>query len=83
MGDPELAAFMRKHKMPAPVERIMRTDWIATAVNRKKLGGNMGKRIVELACGHRAVTTNIKRCKCEDCHKMIMDGEDYEAFRNR
>lgn len=85
MGDPVLAAAMRAMSInaKAPVEKIIRTDWLATAVNRGKLGPDHCKRIVDLACGHKAVTRNARTCPCKDCHKMILDGEDYEAFRNR
>ncbi len=80
-GDPELAATMRRAGVTAPVERIIRTDQWATAVNRDSLGQNMMNRIVELECGHREITTNTKRCNCYTCHEMILNGEDYEAFR--
>ncbi len=83
MGDPELAAMMKRVWKKPPVERIVQTDWLATAVNREKLGPDMCKRIVELACGHRVVTRNARTCGCADCHKMILAGEDYDAFRNR
>jgi len=80
-GDPVLAKTMRDAGVKAPVERIIRTDWLATAVNCDKLGGNMMNRIVELKCGHREITTNSKRAKCHACHEMILNGEDYHAFR--
>jgi hypothetical protein len=83
VGDPKLAKIMRDMKVPAPVERIVRTDLFATAFNREKLGSDMCKRIVDLECGHQAVTRNAKTCKCTACHEMILNGEDYEAFRNR
>jgi len=83
MGDPELAALMRRMKVKAPIEKILRTDWLATALNRKKLGEDMCKRIVDLACGHKAVTRNARTCPCSTCHGMILNGDDYEAFRNR
>lgn len=82
-GDPVLAATMRRFKVKAPVERIVRTDDLATALNRDKLGSNMMKRVVDLECGHKAVTTNQKRVSCGTCHEMILNGEDYEAFRFR
>jgi hypothetical protein len=83
MGDPELAKIMKRVWKNPPVERIVRTDWLATSINRDKLGEDMCKRIVDLACGHKAVTRNAKTCPCKECHKMILDGEDYDAFRNR
>lgn len=82
MGDPELAATMRRFKVKAPVEKIVRTNYLATALNRAQLGADYCNRIVELACGHREVTRNARSCPCSTCHKMILDGEDYEAFRN-
>lgn len=80
MGDPELAGMMRQLKVPAPVEQIIRTEIIPTVMNRLNLAG---RRVVLLACGHRAVTANSRRVACGECHRMILDGEDYEAFRNR
>lgn len=80
-GDPVLAANMRAWNVKAPVERIIRTDHLVTAVNREKLGPNMMNRVVELECGHREITTNAKRCSCYTCHEMILNGEDYHAFR--
>ena len=81
--DEELAATMRKFKVKAPVEQIVRTDILATAINRQKLGSDIRKRIVDLECGHKEITTNITRAPCSQCHAMILNGEDYEAFRNR
>lgn len=83
MGDPELAAKMKSYWKKPPVEKIVATDFLATALNRAKLGPDHCKRIVDLACGHKAVTRNARTAPCETCHKMILDGEDYEAFRNR
>lgn len=85
MGDPVLAAVMRSMRInaKAPVEKIVGTDWLASAINRPKLGPDMCKRIVDLACGHKAVTRNARTCPCSICHEMILNGEDYEAFRNR
>ncbi len=80
-GDPELAKFMREHDIKAPVERIIRIDWVLVICNRKRL--KPGERIVELECGHRAVTKNRVRVACAECHEMILNGEDYEAFRFR
>jgi len=83
MGDPELAATMRRYWKKPPIEKITATDFLATAINRETLGVDMCKRIVDLACGHKVVTRNARTCPCTICHKMILDGEDYEAFRNR
>jgi len=83
MGDLELAEKMKIYWKKPPVERIVRTDWLATSINREKLGADMCKRIVDLACGHQAVTRNARSCPCKACHEMILAGEDYDAFRNR
>lgn len=83
MGDPELAAMMRRVWKRPPVERIVRTEHLATALNRDKLGKNLANRIVLLECGHMQVTRNAKTAPCTQCHKMILAGEDYDAFRNR
>lgn len=80
-GDDELATTMRRMKVPAPVEQIAYTDWLLTALNREKLGER--RRVVVLACGHHEVTANSRSCRCAKCHAMILNGEDYEAFRNR
>ena len=78
MSDPKLAALMKN--VPAPVERIVETDMLLTIANRMSLAG---RRVVVLACGHKAVTSNSTRVKCADCHRMILAGEDYDGFRNR
>jgi hypothetical protein len=83
MGDPELAAFQRRFWKKPPIEKIVATDFLATSLNRDTLGPDLCKRIVDLECGHKAVTRNARTCPCKTCHKMILDGEDYEAFRNR
>lgn len=77
-GDPKLAALMRQTNPPAPVEAIVETDILLTITNRLSLAG---RRIVRLACGHRCATRNIRRARCTLCHQMIMNGEDYHAFR--
>lgn len=79
-GDPRLAEFMRKHDVQAPVEQIEYVDWLATSLNREKLG-DIRKRIVKLACGHFETTRNRTKCPCSQCHAMILNGEDYAAFR--
>lgn len=83
MGDPKLAETMKRYWKKPPVERIVQTDWVATSLNRSQLGADLRKRIVDLACGHKEVTINARSCPCSTCHKMILDGEDYDAFRNR
>ena len=82
-GDPKLAACMRKLKIRAPVETIVRIEHWLTAINRKTLGPDLRKRIVTLACGHLEITTNKTKASCSICHKMILDGKDYDLFRNR
>ncbi len=82
-GDPELAATMRRLKVRAPVEKIVDTDYLATALNRESIGPDLCKRVVILDCGHRIVTRNRRRAPCPTCHAMILNGEDYEAFRRR
>lgn len=77
-GDPTLAAMMREVNPACPVEEIVETDILLTIHNRLSLAG---RRIVRLACGHRCVTGNVKRARCTLCHQMIMNGEDYHAFR--
>ncbi len=80
-GDAHLAAVMRKLKIKAPTERVVRADWLATALNTDKIG--IMKKVVELECGHRAIVRlAATTAKCHECHKMILNGEDYEAFRN-
>jgi len=80
-GDPELAKMMKKLEVKAPVERIIRTDSFAMIFSYDKL--KPGEFIVELECGHKAVTRNRKRVACTISHEMILNGEDYEAFRFR
>ena len=80
MGDPELAAMMRSLKVPAPVEDIVETDMLLTIVNHLRLDG---RRVVLLACGHKKITAAALRTRCEECHRMILDGEDYDGFRRR
>jgi hypothetical protein len=65
---------------PAPVEEIVSTDWLATAINHGNKTLRVTERIVILRCGHREVTRNARRCKCTACHQMILNGEDYEKF---
>ncbi len=79
MSDPELARRMIELKVKPPIERIIETDIILTALNHKILGN---QRVALLACGHRIITSNAHRAQCLKCHQMILAGEDYEAFRN-
>ncbi len=79
MGDPALAKTMRDLGVKAPVERIVRTDTFAMIFGYERL--KSGEFIVELECGHKTVTKNRKRAPCHECHEMILNGEDYHAFR--
>ena len=81
--DEVLAEKMRSLGVKAPVEKIVVTDYLLTAVNRDRLGADMRRRIVDLECGHKAVTSNARECACGTCHEMILSGRDYEGFRNR
>jgi len=56
MGDPVLAETMRRFWKKPPVEKIVATDFLATSLNRATLGTDLCKRIVDLECGHKAVT---------------------------
>jgi hypothetical protein len=78
--DPELAKRMRALGVPAPMERIEHVDWLVTALNHRTLGG---KHVVRLKCGHTAITKSATLARCHECHQMILNGEDYEAFRHR
>lgn len=74
-------------KIETDRERITETDHIATAYNRKWLGESCVRRIVVLACGHRAVTRNAKSMVCPRCTEMLRRSvesgeEDYESFRH-
>jgi hypothetical protein len=82
-GDPKLAALMKsladRGLIKAPLERILRTDILATAFNRDKLKGL--NRIADLECGHKTVTPNRKHAQCQECLRMMLDGEDYQLYR--
>lgn len=71
----------------SPAERIVETDILATAYNREKLGPSMVRRIVVLACGHRAITRNAKTMVCPRCTEMVRRSietgeEDWDGFRH-
>ena len=76
VSDPVLAEMMKGQR--APVEKIERVDIPATILN----AFTDGRRVVQLACGHRIVTKNKKRARCPECHRMILSGEDYDYFRH-
>jgi hypothetical protein len=78
-GDPKLAEMMRSLKVPAPMENIVETDMLLTIVNHLRLDG---RRVVRLACGHRKITSAAMKTRCDECHRMILNGEDYDGFRN-
>ena len=74
-------------KITTPSERIVETDLIASAFNRERLGTSMTRRIVVLACGHRAVTRNSNSMRCLRCTEMLRRSietgeEDYDSFRH-
>lgn len=73
-------------KIDTASERIVETDYLATAFNRERLGKSMVRRIVVLACGHRAVTRNAGSMVCPRCTEMLRRSvetgdEDYEGYR--
>ncbi len=81
-GDPVLAAFMREHKVPAPVERIDYIDLFATALRHgENPKMDIRKKVAQLMCGHRVLTRNMTKAPCTVCHKMILNGEDYAKYR--
>lgn len=75
-GDPVIAA-MFAGTLPQE-SSIIRTDWLATANNRKTLGKR--KRIVDLSCNHKAITANQYRHRCERCAMMMKHGFDMELW---
>jgi hypothetical protein len=83
MGDQTLAALMQKLKARAPVEEITLIDWPATALSISAGSISADKHIVILACGHTEATRATKRAACRACHAMILNGEDYDGWRNR
>ncbi len=81
-GDEILAASNKRFGLKAPLERIVATDWVTTALNRDKIGEF--QVVVDLACGHSQVVSMRRRnVRCKICQAMIDRGADYEAFRNR
>ncbi|MBL0928542.1 MAG: hypothetical protein IBJ15_00225 [Alphaproteobacteria bacterium] len=70
-----------------PPEKIVETDLAATVSARGQLGDAMTRRIVLLACGHRAVARNLTKMVCPRCTEMLRrsmeTGDvDYVGFRN-
>lgn len=76
-GDPVLAEFLERHGVKPGPSRIIGTDWIATALNRERLGQ---RRIVDLSCRHKAVTRNRSSMTCPRCVELIREGLDYEGW---
>jgi hypothetical protein len=69
-----------------PPERIVRSDHLLTIYNPDVLLKEC-KRFVDLACGHKAITSAVSKAVCPRCTEMlrrsIKDGsEDWDAFRN-
>ena len=83
MADPELAAMMQRLKPKAPMEKVVYVDYLATALSFTARKISIDHRVVKLECGHTAITKASRRCACKECLTMIMNGEDYDAFRNR
>lgn len=81
-GDPYLAEMFAEHGVQPEPSRITGTDMLATAINREQLGKNKRNRIVDLECGHKAVTTNKDSMTCPRCVMLIRHGFDYDGFRN-
>lgn len=80
-------AKLPKLKISTPPERIVSTDVFLMAFNSDLLL-KQGKRIVDLACGHKATGRALDKMVCPRCTEMmrrsIADGsEDYEGFRHR
>ena len=82
MADPTLAELMQKAGVKAPFEDIVNTDTFKTLfLHTDKNGLDLLKRVVNLECGHQAITKNQHRVRCHQCHEMILNGEDYVSFR--
>lgn len=73
---------MEPIKFKTPSEKIVGTDILATTVNVDKLMKTGYERIVDLACGHKAVTSNLHRCHCARCQQMFDSGYDWDGYRN-
>lgn len=76
--------------IPALREKITSTAVLETAYNRQKLGPDTCRRIVNLACGHMAITRNQRIARCTRCEEMLRRSigglsserfEDYDSFR--
>ena len=80
--DLQLAALMRRLKPKVPIEEFEHVNYLATALSYEAGHIKLGWRIVKLKCGHLATTKAQNRCGCRVCHQMIMEGRDYQGFRN-
>lgn len=81
-GDTSLAEVNKRFNVKAPLERIVETNILMTALNQGKLDIKNLERVVDLACGHRVLTKNTKKCRCGVCQEMLDRGCDYDLFRN-
>jgi hypothetical protein len=66
-------------------EKIIRICELSMIFNYEKFLTTK-KRVVDLACGHKAFTGNLERMVCPRCSEMLRrsisgDGEDYDSFR--
>lgn len=72
-------------KAKTPREKITGIDiWIA--IHNPDFQDPLGKMVVDLACGHKALTKSRTSMVCPRCTEMLRrslaDGsEDYESFR--
>jgi hypothetical protein len=76
----------RDETVQTPPERIIRLDLVLHIFNPKLRV--TGKHVVDLACGHKAITRNRKTTICPRCSEMlrrsIEDGsEDWDSYRHR
>lgn len=79
-GDPKLAAFFAEHGFKPVKSQIVATDILATSFNQAGLKIEKGERIVDLSCGHKAVTNNQRDMTCPRCAQLLVHGMDYEAW---
>jgi hypothetical protein len=72
--------------IPPIIEKIVRTDVLSLVLNQEPFL-RTGKRIVDLACGHKTLTGAANRAACPRCREMLVrslngGGEDYDGFRH-
>lgn len=65
-----------------PIEAIVTIDLPSTVLTFSEAQQVRGWKVVILACGHYAKTPARVRAQCLECYEMILNGEDYDAFRN-